>query len=194
MLVENGILASSPASAATGESPALTTARMELSSAESALVQLKDDLQVHKDDVAASTTKYGPSEILRALKGKCISKESGEYDYELCILDRLTQKPKKGGGDTSLGSFTRLEEVEVDEEVPADGKGLGRGKRLAMRYENGQGCWNGPARSALVVVGCAEDDEIWRVREEEKCVYRVEMVSPAGCEMAEEKRPAKDEL
>ena len=130
---------------------------------------------------------------MRALKGTCTSIDSGEYTYELCILDRLTQKSKKGGSDTSLGSFTGLQEVDTDEEVPADGKGLGRGRRLAMKYENGQTCWNGPARSALVVMGCAEKVEIWRVREEEKCVYRVEMGSPAGCEAGEEKKGRSNE-
>ena len=64
----------------------------------------------------------------------------------------------------------------------ADGKGLGSGERIALKYENGQHCWNGPHRSTIVVVACAEKDEIWKVAEMEKCVYRMEVGSPAACE------------
>lgn len=80
-----------------------------------------------------------------------------------------------------MGNFARIEIVTVDETVPADGKGLGSGDRIALKYENGQHCWNGPNRSTTVILACAENDEIWKVVEEEKCVYRMEMGTPAVC-------------
>lgn len=123
-------------------------------------------------------------DVFRALKGKCVSKDSGEYTYELCWFERTKQKPKKGGGDTGMGTFVRLDSIVVDEEMPPDGKGLGSGRRVALRYENGQHCWNGPNRSTMVVLGCAETDEIWKIVEEEKCVYRMEVGTPAACEAA----------
>jgi len=83
-----------------------------------------------------------------------------------------------------MGTFVRLDKVVVDEDVSADGKGLGSGERIAMRHENGQHCWNGPHRSTTVVLACAEKDEIWKIVEEEKCVYRMEVGSPAVCEAA----------
>jgi len=80
-----------------------------------------------------------------------------------------------------MGSYVRFDTVTVDEEVRADGKGLGRGERTALRYENGAHCWNGPNRSVLVVLACAEKEEVWKVTEEEKCVYRMEVGTPAVC-------------
>lgn len=172
----------------------MTAARSALSSAESEQRTLENDLKSHREDLDAD---YGPDGVLRALKGRCISMDSGEYTYELCFMTRTTQKSKKGSGNTGMGNFARIDFVTVDEDVPADGRGLGSGTRIALRYENGQHCWDGPSRSTTVVLACAEEDEIWKVTEEEKCVYRMEVGSPAGCEAPAAKQPeggAKDEL
>ena len=80
-----------------------------------------------------------------------------------------------------MGNFVSITSITVDEELPADGKGLGSGERIAIKYENGQHCWNGPNRSTFVVLACAEKDEIWKIVEEEKCVYRMEVGTPAVC-------------
>lgn len=80
-----------------------------------------------------------------------------------------------------MGNFARIETITVDETLPADGRGLGSGERIALKYENGQHCWNGPNRSTTVVLACAENDEIWKIVEEEKCVYRMEVGTPAVC-------------
>jgi len=62
-------------------------------------------------------------------------------------------------------------------------------------YENGQHCWNGPNRQTTVVLACAEKDEIWKVVEQEKCMYRMDVGSPAVCENGQKKAdPKKDEL
>lgn len=54
-------------------------------------------------------------------------------------------------------------------------------ERIVLNYANGQGCWNGPARSTKVILGCSEKEVIWRVRESEKCVYEVWAGSSAAC-------------
>lgn len=97
-------------------------------------------------------------------------------------MDSVTQKPKKGGMHNNMGRFGRFASVHVDEDTSADGKGLGSGERLTQKYEGGAGCWQGPARQTTVVMGCAEVEEIWRVVEEEKCIYRMEVGTPAVCE------------
>jgi protein kinase C substrate 80K-H len=98
-------------------------------------------------------------------------------------MEHTNQKSKKGGGaSTRMGNFVRFDSITVDEEVSADGKGLGSGERIAMRHENGQHCWNGPNRATTVIFACAEKNEIWKVFEEEKCVYRMEVGTPAVCE------------
>lgn len=175
-LVENGIL---PTKNEDGtESKAVSDARNNLQTYERERDNRQSDLNTSEQDFAKS---YGPDDIFLAFKGQCISVDSGEYTYEHCFLDKTMQKPNKGGMDTNMGYFERVEMIIVDEEEPADGKGLGSGERIALKYENGAQCWNGPARSTTVILGCAEHNEIWRVVEEEKCSYRMEAGSPAAC-------------
>jgi protein kinase C substrate 80K-H len=177
MLVDNGILAASTPSGS--ESAAVTTARASLKAAQDEVSGLRTQLQSHRDDLAKD---HGRDGVFRALKGRCISTEEGEYTYELCWLGTTKQKPKKGGADTTMGTFARFDTLQVDDDVPADGKGVGSGERVVLRYEHGQSCWNGPSRSTAVVLACAEEDEIWRVVEEEKCVYRMDVGTPAVCD------------
>lgn len=190
LLIENGVLA--PASDSGNESKELEDARKALRSAEDSLKNSKNDLNTHTEDLSKD---YGVDDVFRALKGQCISKDSGEYTYELCWLDKTKQKSKKNGAQTVMGNYVSIDKITVDDEVPADGKGLGSGERVALRYENGQHCWNGPNRSTLVVLACAETDEVWKITEEEKCVYRMEVGTPAVCGLAEKNGEApKDEL
>ncbi|KAL9581389.1 MAG: hypothetical protein Q9203_005913 [Teloschistes exilis] len=177
LMIENGIIA--PSKDAGAESKSLTEARDALKAAQDGQTNLQSELSGHKDDLAKD---YGTDDVFRALKSQCISKDSGEYNYELCWLDKTTQKSRKGGSHTGMGNFARIDSVTVDDGVAADGKGLGSGVRVALRYENGQHCWNGPNRSTLVVLACAERDEIWKITEEEKCVYRMEVGTPAVCD------------
>ncbi|KAL8801291.1 MAG: hypothetical protein Q9182_004556 [Xanthomendoza sp. 2 TL-2023] len=190
-LVENGVIAATTNSG--DESKTLTDARDALKAARESESSLRNELSEHKDDLVKS---YGANDIFRALKGQCISKDSGEYNYELCWLERTTQKSKKGGSYTGMGNFASIDSITVEDDLPPDGKGLGTGVRVALRYENGQHCWNGPNRSTLVVLACAEQDEIWKITEEEKCVYRMEVGTPAVCEVGgkEKEEGAKDEL
>ncbi|KAF2724982.1 hypothetical protein K431DRAFT_239821 [Polychaeton citri CBS 116435] len=190
-LIDNGILAE-PQSIS--ESKLVQDARKRVETARKDLNNLEKDLNGRKDDLQRD---FGPDDVFRALKDQCVSTDSGEYTYEVCFLERTNQKSKKGGGNTNMGNFVRFETLVVDEDVPADGKGLGSGERLAMRYENGQHCWNGPNRSTLVVLACAEENEIWKVMEEEKCVYRMEVGTPAVCHSkasGKVESAAKDEL
>ncbi|KAI9850765.1 MAG: hypothetical protein M1838_005098 [Thelocarpon superellum] len=193
-LISQGIIADG---AGTGsESPLVATARTALTSAEDDARHLASEVERHRAEL---TKDFGPDDVFRALKDTCIERDSGEYIYELCFLSGATQKAKKGGASTSLGRFTAFTRAHVDDaDVPADGKGLGSGERTALQYENGQTCWNGPARSTLLVLACAEHNEIWKVVEAEKCVYRFEGGSPAVCgPAAESSTPAKgvkDEL
>ncbi|KAJ4349728.1 uncharacterized protein N0V89_008346 [Didymosphaeria variabile] len=191
-LIENGILADPHTDSP--ESKRVTDARDQLSSAQRDLDNDRNELTKHNEDL---TKEYGPDSIFRALKGVCVNQDSGEYTYEHCFLDKTTQKPKKGGGHTGMGNFVRIEKITVDDDLPADGKGLGSGERYALKYENGQHCWNGPNRSTLVVLACAEKDEIWKIVEEEKCVYRMEVGTPAVCGVKEGHQtvlPAHNEL
>jgi protein kinase C substrate 80K-H len=179
LLIESGILADNSAPTNPTESTAITTARTQLDSAQKTLTSAQNDLNNARSDL---TKDYGADDVFRALKDKCITQDSGEYTYELCFLGATKQKPKKGGGDTTMGHFVGIASEHVDADIDAEGKGLGVGERVVLRYENGQHCWNGPARSTVVVLGCSAHEEIWRVSESEKCVYRMEVGTAAVCE------------
>ncbi|EMC93032.1 hypothetical protein BAUCODRAFT_270580 [Baudoinia panamericana UAMH 10762] len=190
-MIDSGILAGTAPS--TGESKGVTDAKNRVSSAKKDLDGLHKSHREHQEDLEKD---FGLDDVFRAMKGQCVSTDSGEYTYELCFLDKTTQMPKKGGAHTNMGNFVRLETIVVDEDVPPNGKGLGSGERVAMKHENGQHCWNGPNRSTMVVLACAEENEIWKIMEEEKCVYRMEVGTPAVCGIGGEGKPApaKDEL
>ena len=168
-------------------------AKKTLTDAERELTNTKNDITRTTEDLDRD---YGSDSIFRALKGQCVTKDSGEYTYEVCFMTSTKQKPKKGGGDTNMGNFVAFDvEVVDDDDVSPDGKGLGKGERVVMKYENGQHCWNGPNRSTRVVMACAEKEEIWKVSESEKCVYRIEMGTAAVCEaVGNAKIREKDEL
>jgi protein kinase C substrate 80K-H len=189
--MDHGIMADSRGDV--GESRAVKAARDALQAVKDDILSKTNTLEEQQRDLEKD---YGTDGIFRALKGKCISRDVGEYDYELCWMDRTTQKSKKGHGNTNMGNFVRIDKEMVDEEERVDGKSLGKGLRMVLRYENGQGCWNGPQRRTDVWLACAETEELWRVTETEKCVYKMEVGTPAACEDLEPapNASAKDEL
>lgn len=190
-LIENGMVADK--TTAGSESSLLKAAREAVEATDKDLKKKAKELSKEEEDMKKD---YGPSDIFRALKDKCISIESGEYTYELCWLGKTAQKSKKGHGNTNMGKYERIDWETADDEERLDGKSLGSGQRMVMRYEDGQSCWNGPRRRTDVWLGCAETEEIWRVSESEKCVYKMEVGTPAACgeEVAEKKPSGKDEL
>lgn len=80
-----------------------------------------------------------------------------------------------------MGNFVRIDTVLVDEPVENSSE-LREVERTALDYENGQSCWNGPSRSTTVILQCAEENEILKVMEDEKCVYSMIVTTPAVCE------------
>ncbi|KAG5980722.1 hypothetical protein E4U55_003723 [Claviceps digitariae] len=189
-LIQNGMLADR--SSGGSESHVVKAAREAFEAADEELRSKTRDRDEETEDLKKD---YGPSDIFRAIKNKCVSIDAGEYEYELCYMDKTMQKSKKGHGHTNMGNFVRIERQMADDEERLDGKSLGRGERIVLKYENGQQCWNGPQRSTDVWLGCADKEELWRVSEAEKCVYKMEVGTPAACDDAElAQQGNKDEL
>ena len=178
LLVQNGILSPTASPPDPPESAALKAARERLSTVRSELNDLTRERDTKTEDLARD---FSHEHVFQPMNGKCISADSGEYTYELCWLGGVTQIPKKGGMNHGMGRFERFDATDVDEDEDSEGKGLGSGRRLTMVYENGMQCWQGPQRSTLVVLGCAEREEVWKVTEEAKCEYRMEVGTPAAC-------------
>jgi protein kinase C substrate 80K-H len=175
------------------EPEAVTQARDALKSAEKTRDNVQSQLNNHKADLE---TDYGTASIFRALKDVCISKDSGEYTYEHCFLDRTKQNSKKGGASVQMGRFVRIGNVSVDEF--SDSGEIVAAQKTSLEYANGQTCWNGPARSTTVILECGEENEVRKVNEDEKCVYSMVVGSPAACAGGEEEGDVaprrKDEL
>ncbi|KKY16871.1 putative glucosidase 2 subunit beta precursor [Phaeomoniella chlamydospora] len=216
ILITNGILAPPTPSdtASIPESPALSGARSSLSAARSALSSCQNSLSNTRSDL---DKPFGPDDVFRSLKDTCVEVDSGEYVYKHCYFSKITQRPKKGGGETNMGKFEELTTIpasDVDAALdPEDlssgpntspmaaaqqGGHFGPNERIVLSYANGQGCWNGPARSAKVILGCSEKEVLWRIRESEKCVYEVWAGSSAVCPETvngnKKSSSAKDEL
>ncbi|KAL4788243.1 glucosidase II beta subunit-like protein-domain-containing protein [Aspergillus varians] len=175
------------------EPKAVTQARDAATAAQRDIDDLKNRLNTLQADL---DTDYGVASIFRALKGVCVKKDAGEYTYEHCFLDQTKQIPKKGGSSARMGKFERIGSVSVDELNEAGE--IIQVQRTSLHYTNGQGCWNGPARSTTVILECGESDAILKVAEDEKCVYSMIATSPAVCAGGEEPGNvaprAKDEL
>lgn len=111
---------------------------------------------------------FGPDEEFAALKGQCFEYTDREYTYRLCPFDKTTQKPKAGGIETSLGNWGHWHGPAED-------------KYDAMKYENGQGCWNGPSRSTHVNLHCGPENLLTGASEPSRCEYQFEFTTPARC-------------
>ena len=105
---------------------------------------------------------------LHAIKDTCFEVEAGKYVYETCVNGRAQQKDKGQSHGTSLGNW---EGMETNDD----------GIRI-MSWKNGQKCWNGPHRSATVIVACGAETKLLSAEEPDTCRYLMEMESPMGCD------------
>jgi protein kinase C substrate 80K-H len=46
---------------------------------------------------------FGSDGTWKKLDGTCLSKNTGEYTYEVCLFGQATQKANNGGASNSLG-------------------------------------------------------------------------------------------
>lgn len=218
MLVDNGLLAGSDDADVeskgkhrrisicrfhTNYDTAVTQARDRVSSVERQLEEHSRKIKDLQDDLAKP---YGPDDVFRALKGTCVSRESGEYRYEYCFLEKGTQISMKDNSRISLGNFARIEQKDANSRNEAAGvfeSGWEEAHEeplsgMVLKHENGQQCWNGPRRSVAVELYCSLENEIRSVVEAEKCVYKFEVGTPAVCEPATAEQAktgtVKDEL
>lgn len=146
-----------------------------IDTAESARQSLKDaeerkkKLESEKNDLE----KYlymglGYDQEFSPLFEQCYEYTDREYTYKLCMFQKITQRTKSGGRETSLGTW--------DKWIGSDSN-----EYSSMRYGNGERCWNGPDRSTVVHLQCGIEDKIISASEPNKCEYAMEFITPAFC-------------
>ncbi|KAI5116540.1 hypothetical protein M0805_004323 [Coniferiporia weirii] len=170
-------------------------ARTAFQSAEHDLTKTRKEKEESQRELARlfDPEWYGTEGEWKKLDGQCLSKDTGDYTYEVCLFGEARQKPNKGGQTFSLGKFKHWND--------ADGVEVGSPDYYKVqKYLKGARCWNGPERSVTLLLECGTENAILSVSEPEKCEYQLTGTSPALCrpldadESARARSGAKEEL
>ncbi|XP_038143919.1 glucosidase 2 subunit beta [Cyprinodon tularosa] len=141
-------------------------ARDEFNEAEKSLREVEDQIRNLEKEISFD---FGPSSEFAYLYSQCYELTTSEYVYRLCPFNKVSQKPKFGGSETSLGMW---------------GKWAGPEDNIysVMKYEHGTGCWQGPNRSTTVKLTCGKETIVTSTSEPSRCEYLMEFTSPAICQ------------
>jgi protein kinase C substrate 80K-H len=153
-------------------------ARTEYDKAEKVVRDIAQKLQDINDIL---NLDFGDDERFAPLHDQCFDFEDREYTYTLCPFKEASQKGKNGGSFVNLGKW-------------GSWSGPENNKYSEMLYEKGQSCWNGPARSAKVIITCGTEHRITGVSEPSRCEYQMELISPVACEKPNDALFEHDEL
>lgn len=115
---------------------------------------------------------FGLQKEFAPLYGQCYEYTDREYVYTFCPFDKVTQKSKSGGRETSLGRWNAWN--------GDNGELYSR-----MKYTNGEQCWNGPTRSVQVVLKCSAEEAVVSVSEPNRCEYELEFATAGACNRLE---------
>ncbi|KAG1739894.1 glucosidase II beta subunit-like-domain-containing protein [Suillus paluster] len=161
-------------------------ARVALSDAEHSLKLTHDEQRNANEDLQDlfDPEGFGPEGEWKKLDGLCLSKDTGDYTYEVCLFDEARQKPNSGGSGFSLGKFSTWNKAAQPGELDYYTK---------QHYTQGAKCWNGPHRSVELVLTCGTENALLTVAELEKCEYQITGTTPALCRPLEDEQ-TKDEL
>ncbi len=142
-------------------------ARAQSSKLEETVEDARKSLQTLEDEAKhlKSAVDEAKAPGLFALRNQCFTIDQQKYTYETCFFGSSSQK--EGASSTSLGKFTKF---------TTDASGA-----IQMHFENGQTCWNGPARSLTVTFQCGATPKVLSVNEPSKCVYAMTMALPVAC-------------
>nr|XP_020647333.1 glucosidase 2 subunit beta isoform X1 [Pogona vitticeps] len=140
-------------------------AREQFEEAEKSLKEMEESIRGLEKEISFD---FGPHGEYSYLYGQCYELTTNEYVYRLCPFNRVSQKPKHGGSETSLGTWGSWIGPEDN-------------KFSIMKYEHGTGCWQGPNRSTTVKLSCGKETVVTSTTEPSRCEYLMEFVTPAAC-------------
>ncbi|KAM6996621.1 glucosidase 2 subunit beta [Passerculus sandwichensis] len=140
-------------------------ARDDLAAAERELKEAEEGIRALELELGLD---FGPEGEFSYLYNQCWELGTSEYLYRLCPFQRVTQRPKHGGAETSLGLWGSWAGPEGE-------------KFTAQKYEGGTGCWQGPNRATTVRLRCGPSTALLAAAEPSRCEYLLELETPAAC-------------
>ncbi|KRZ56475.1 Glucosidase 2 subunit beta [Trichinella nativa] len=123
---------------------------------------------------------FGPEDAFLPLNKQCFEIQDAEYTYKLCLFKDVYQISLNGDHRVHLGNWGRWLEKT--------------GGKLKQIYENGMSCWNGPTRSATVIIQCGIENSLLSSSEPSICEYVLTFQSPAACDILPESLNPEHEL
>ncbi|XP_077048454.1 glucosidase 2 subunit beta-like [Agelaius phoeniceus] len=153
-------------------------ARDDLAAAERELKEAEEGIRALELELGLD---FGPEGEFSYLYNQCWELGTSEYLYRLCPFQRVTQRPKNGGAETSLGLWGSWAGPEGD-------------KFGAQKYEGGTGCWQGPNRATTVRLRCGPSTALAAASEPSRCEYLLELETPAACREQPALHEEHDEL
>ncbi|XP_025192707.1 glucosidase 2 subunit beta-like, partial [Melanaphis sacchari] len=129
------------------------------------------NLQKQVYDLQKSISKnFGPDDEFAALDGQCYELTNDEYIYKLCLFEKITQKPIKGGPEVNLGVWRDWTNFIND-----------KPQYHTMLYDRGQYCLNHYQRFSYVHLSCGLKPTLVSVSELNRCEYIMEFELPSVC-------------
>jgi len=131
--------------------------------------------RIWKEAGGPDGTDLGRDGELHQIANECLTIDAGKYTYELCLFGGAKQKD--GGSSTNLGRWKGITYHGNDNDDDDDGSRV-------LSWEDGDRCWNGPNRSATVVMKCGTDNKLVSADEPDTCRYVFEMETYLACDDA----------
>ena len=122
-----------------------------------------DDMNAKIEELRANIERdYGPDDALVSLLGQCFEQKIDKYKYSVCPFGEAKQD------GTRLGKNT---DAHIDQTT-----GI-----ATLKFEGGEGCWNGPSRSLTLTLKCSDRDRLTSVEEPSRCEYVGVFHTPVAC-------------
>ena len=113
----------------------------------------------------------GDENVFLTWKDKCFERQDKDFEYKICPFKEVKQNY------LLVGKWAGWIERE-------DGMGSKDGAGPVMYFTEGQQCWNGPKRTAVVQLWCGPVEEVVEVTEPSVCLYDFVMMTPLVCDAA----------
>ncbi|XP_076866719.1 glucosidase 2 subunit beta-like [Brachyhypopomus gauderio] len=166
------------------ENPIIKAAQSAVESAGDELQKVEEAYETVQTEIRELQEKmaidYGPEREFVFLLSHCVHLAVHEYVYTLCPFSQVTQK-NSVGSEVMLGKWGGW----LDSPDSAYSQ---------MRYEHGEPCWQAPERSTVVSLVCGKQTDLRSVREPSKCLYTMELHTPAACRVSTRKSSVHVEL